>query len=217
MKGTWEWAIGSTVDLDREVYLGTAQPAVITVRDPLASDLLELLTVEAWVSSDSERTPSPVDLPLRVRALGLYTGTLAFCTQCAPDDPGLRVSHGDHVTVTYVLAGEGGFPVQATAIWQELPTSTPSPTATPTPTPTATSRRTSTPTPTQTPTPIPSPSPGTPTVGRVVIAARAEDTGYVQSGDTRANRLGEAYIRVGYWSSTTSPRIYRLTPCGDPR
>jgi len=221
--GTWEWAIGSSVSFDRDVYQGTTQPAIITVTDTIASSVLGLGAVEAQVASDSEPKESPVGLALHIPPIGVYTGTVTFCTDCPVSDPRLRVGHGDHITVTYRLAGEGGYDVLDTAIWLQpptpTPTATPSLTATPSPTVSRTPTRTpvsfvtSTPTPTETGTPAQTPTGSatpvvTPVRGSVVITAAAADVGYVISRDVQPNRLNNEYILVGYNASSTPTRIY---------
>jgi len=192
-----EWVVGTAVYFNREIYYGTADFAVITVRDYNADrDHNQQETVQVHVWSDTNTAGFNMTLKEISTFSRLFTTqaagkNLRFCNTSACSNPAeaiLEVADQDAIHVAYDSVQ--GTHLEDTATWQASGgpvTNTPSPTVGPSPTPTFT------PTPTMPPQAV-----------TVEVTPAANAVGYFRllSSDG-GNYLGKDSMWAGVWAAGT--------------
>jgi len=186
-----EWYIGLFVGFDQDNYYGNKAEAVITARDPGASqDPFQREAIEVRVTSSSDPTGIPVVLREQTTGFSLFKTEqpLRFSQTASSAAQGvIKVANRDVVTVSY-CPRSCATPYADTATWYQLEV-----TVTPTPLPTWAG-----PAPTATATPPPDLD-----ISFMTLRPAPADVGYVPqvgANKERANHLGYPTIYAGMWT-----------------
>ncbi len=186
-----EWFIGLFVSFDAENYYGNSAQAVITARDPGASqDPLTTERIRVRITSDSDPTGIEMWLTEKTQGFSIFESETPLTFSQTASDPArgvIKVTNRDTIRVEY-CPRNCTTPYVDTATWYNL-VATITPTSLPTwsgPAPTATA----------------TPPPGL-EVAYITLRPAPADVGYVpqvSNNNERPNHLGYPTIYAGMWT-----------------